>query len=1708
MTTTANLSVGIDTTPALTSLKALRAEMSGAGLNILVNFDSKTIDEEISRYFKQRKFSVGMSNTSLQNLGKDIQGYVTSAIDGAFDKSSRTLGWNQAALRGGMNSVFNEVFKDNERRLHWNRDRLRADLTEAIQSATHLEHRVGINSLALTSQVQAAVNAGMIGTTLRAAGAVASLGVAGAPGEGGVSPKLAEGIKNMLTPAIDELSKAAMALAAVAKKTGLVRDAGSGTASIGNSFKDPVLGTIKTSVPTDFVTASSQIMVGNDQKAVFARKNFENSTNLRELGKDTAAQSAGDALKAVEEYKLGLKARKEAFALAEKQMAAQSVGDALKASEEYKLGLKARKDAFALAEKQMAAQSLGDALKAGEEYRLGLKARKDALALADKQMAAQSLGDAANAQGQYQSALAARRAALTTAEREHIAALRNAGASAATVARRDGFTNEGVRVSAAKAMINLDPVLGAKLTGNDEILRMIPQLDNLRKAHVEVKTGVDASKEAHRQLNAVMSESHSAARGLAGSMGAMWATYGSVVPLVAAASLGAAIRQIITSGKELEYQLTFVSALSDNTVVSVQRLGQALAGSMVGPVEAAKAMRGLAQNGLDVNQAFMALPSILALATAGEMSLTDAALGATGVMAAFKKDVSDLGMIADVFAKAAAMSNTDVKGMVEAMKQASTVGDQYGVTIEETAAALATMAKRNIEGTAAGTAFRNMMKEMASPTKAAKQAIEDLGLNFFDANHKLLPLQENLIQLKVRLSTLNEESRLAFIERIFGERGGKSANAILSDLNAFGETFDEIKNKSKGFAQGVVDALASTTDGRFKVLMSEFKTEASLAFDSANGGINNFIENLRILVRGDDFQSWLSSILAGVTRLSTFLIENGKAVVTLIEVWAGLKVLGFVTVMLGTLTSAYVKNEAAMIANATAAKLSAASTATAGAATQAAIAPTWGLAAASKGLMAALTGGLSLVIGLGVEFLLLSRSTDQATEAERAHDAAMKNGNDVLDQRIGKMRSELDLIDQKNILLHQGKTDSEADRIIAEGGRKKQTLDADTNINNATSRVNTAQENYQDIRNQQGSADEVSNMRLAMQQSAAKKELDSAKESLETAKAQKIKIIRSNGLEEMIAMGVQEKSRINAIRDGNKRVAELEERGINVPASLKLSASLVDGRVTSSQFKALVEQQAAELNKLKENRVLPTNASSGAPKHALDQAEKSGLISQLNAEEKEINQYNRFRKQLDDARYNPKLYGDAAVAAVAEQRQLTETSQLMALQVQQIEKLKAARDALPGKYSKVTEKDALAAETKKYDTKIAEVNEAFKRSKAELANEKEVQAIKEENRGREGEAAFNKTNNKLKAGNEGDLDKLRESYSTKIESPADAKGNEAARAAEGKWSSAILAQQEQINLLEESRDTLILRRSELLERNGGLLSNEVNALEAALEGNAKNLTKEQDRLVVQEAMAKAAGSSARQVGISEFEKSQTAEYGMSKFWEKYKSEAESSAKTVEDIMKKSTDGMSQSFGNFVATGKGGFKSLITSILSDLARAQANKLFAQLIGFAGNALAGFLDKTDFFGTKGYTLDRGGSSTNNTGDSLPTKGGAAGGTNFVERDMLTIIHQGEAIVPKAFNPSAGGALPQANVPQPEQRQAQVQAAQAPVINMPVTVVNNSGTPVKARTERDSNGGMRVVLDAVRNQLGGEIDNGGGLAHNIQSRFALNNGAGLMR
>jgi len=104
----------------------------------------------------------------------------------------------------------------------------------------------------------------------------------------------------------------------------------------------------------------------------------------------------------------------------------------------------------------------------------------------------------------------------------------------------------------------------------------------------------------------------------------------------------------------------------------------------------------------------------------------------------------------------------------------------------------------------------------------------------------------------------------------------------------------------------------------------------------------------------------------------------------------------------------------------------------------------------------------------------------------------------------------------------------------------------------------------------------------------------------------------------------------------------------------------------------------------------------------------------------------------------------------------------------------------------------------------------------------------------------------------------------------------------------------------------------------------------------------------------------------------------------------------------------------------------------------------------------------------------------------------GTNRVPRDMLALVHEGEAIVPKAYNPAIGGS----------------NAAAAPAVNVKVNIIGGPSQAPQVSTRQDSNGGLTidVLYEQFEQRLNARTAQGYGLAPALSNRFGVNGAAGL--
>ncbi|MBI3144737.1 MAG: phage tail tape measure protein [Pseudogulbenkiania sp.] len=425
-------------------------------------------------------------------------------------------------------------------------------------------------------------------------------------------------------------------------------------------------------------------------------------------------------------------------------------------------------------------------------------------------------------------------------------------------------------------------------TGSTQLAR---EIQTLAAAHNQVGQAARQSSEHMDRWSKAAYQQHAFARGLAGSLNQLWLTYGTLAPLLAGAAIGATAKAALSAGTELEFQLTFVKALGNESAESIGQLNAAAKNlakdGLFGVTEIASGMRLLSQAGLSANEQLLAIRPTLDLATVGEMGMADAAVTLVGVLQAFGLNVGQIGHVGDVFAKAAATSQVSVQDMTAAMRTASVVGKQYGASLEDTATALTLLGQLNIKGTAAGTSLRNMLKELFTPTSQAAEQMRKLGIETTTSEGKLRAFPDVIQDLRTELQKYDKISQTNILQNLFGERGAKEAIAMLSQTREqWGKLRGEIGD-SAGFIRKVSDELESTTRGSMRKAINTLQVTLVEAFESTGGAAGKLADSLKNLFDSPAVKTSAQNILLTISTVAESLLAVAPAIATATSMLSG-----------------------------------------------------------------------------------------------------------------------------------------------------------------------------------------------------------------------------------------------------------------------------------------------------------------------------------------------------------------------------------------------------------------------------------------------------------------------------------------------------------------------------------------------------------------------------------------------------------------------------------------------------------------------------------------------------------------------------------------------------------------------------------------------------------------------------------------------------
>lgn len=205
--------------------------------------------------------------------------------------------------------------------------------------------------------------------------------------------------------------------------------------------------------------------------------------------------------------------------------------------------------------------------------------------------------------------------------------------------------------------------------------------------------------------------------------------------------------------------------------------------------EAADALNYMALAGYDAEKSMTMLPNVLNLAAAGGIDLAAASDMVTDAQSALGLSMGETADLVDKMAAASSKSNTSVQQLGDAILTVGGTAKNLSGGTTELSMALGVLADNGIKGAEGGTALRNMILSLSAPTDKAAAQLEALGVNAFDAEGNLRPLNETFGDLNGALSSLTQEEQTQALNEIFNKVDLKSVNAM---LGTSAERFDEL----------------------------------------------------------------------------------------------------------------------------------------------------------------------------------------------------------------------------------------------------------------------------------------------------------------------------------------------------------------------------------------------------------------------------------------------------------------------------------------------------------------------------------------------------------------------------------------------------------------------------------------------------------------------------------------------------------------------------------------------------------------------------------------------------------------------------------------------------------------------------------------------------------------------------------------------------
>ncbi|MGV2685133.1 phage tail tape measure protein [Clostridium perfringens] len=266
--------------------------------------------------------------------------------------------------------------------------------------------------------------------------------------------------------------------------------------------------------------------------------------------------------------------------------------------------------------------------------------------------------------------------------------------------------------------------------------------------------------------------------------------------------------------------------------------------------EVADAFNEMALAGWGQEDMMKGIGAALDLATISGLGFGEVTEYMLNALAPFGKTAKDAQDVVSLMTKTAKSANLDINELAKSFEYVAPLAGAMGYKMEDVNVALAILSKNGIKGSAAGTALKEVITDLNTPTEKGAAALKELGVSVKNADGSMRPLSDVLSEMSVKFQGLTDSQKASYAETITGKTG---MDGFLAIMNSGPDTIDKMRDSIydyNGAAEESANIIRNDQKGSLEDLASAYESLQLSVANTIEGAFNPIIAKVTELFQG------------------------------------------------------------------------------------------------------------------------------------------------------------------------------------------------------------------------------------------------------------------------------------------------------------------------------------------------------------------------------------------------------------------------------------------------------------------------------------------------------------------------------------------------------------------------------------------------------------------------------------------------------------------------------------------------------------------------------------------------------------------------------------------------------------------------------------------------------------------------------------------